>query len=98
MSRTTNQLEVNVTSSTPPLKKEPKPKSAPNYEETEIAAVVHALRDQACTLGLGISALQYSDESEQEKQNHIAVLEGVVEDMNREFQRLDQWLMQAGYK
>lgn len=79
------------------LFKEPKSKSTLHYEET-IAAVVHALRDQACTLGLGITALQYPEESEQERQQHMAVLEGAVEEMTREFQRLDEWLMQVGYK
>ncbi len=70
----------------------------PHKQEHEIAAVVHALRDQACTLGLGISALQYPGDSEDERRHHLAVLEGVVDEMNREFQRLDQWLMQVGYK
>jgi len=72
--------------------------SAPDNHETEIAAVVHALRDQACTLGLGISALQYPGDSESERQHHLALLEAVVEDMSREFQRLDQWLIEVGYK
>ena len=74
------------------------PSATPDNHETEIAAVVHALRDQACTLGLGISALQYPGDSESERQHHLALLEGVVEDMSREFQRLDQWLIEVGYK
>lgn len=69
-----------------------------NNQEQEIASVVHLLREQACTLALGISALQYPDEPEQERRQYVAVLEGVVEEMNREFQRLDQCLMQVGYK
>jgi hypothetical protein len=76
----------------------PNRKPASEDQEREIAAVVHALRDQACTLGLGISALQYPCETEEERQHHLAVLEGVVEEMNREFQRLDQWLLHVGYK
>jgi hypothetical protein len=71
---------------------------APDTYEVEIAAVVHALRDQACTLGLGICALQYPGESDSERQHHLALLESVVEDMSREFQRLDQWLVGIGYK
>jgi hypothetical protein len=78
--------------------KEERDFKARDDEQLEIASVVHALRDQACTLGLGISALQYPDESEEERQHHLSVLERVVEDMNREFQRLDHWLMQVGYK
>jgi hypothetical protein len=98
-SRILGKVRINVKSSTVRLfKKDLKSKSALLDEETEIAAVVHALRDQACTLGLGISALQYPEESEQERQQHIAILEEAVEEMSREFQRLDQWLMQVGYK
>ncbi len=67
-------------------------------KEKEIEAVVHALRDQACILGLGISALQYPADSEQERRHYLIVLEGVVYDMNREFQRLDNWLGRVGYK
>jgi hypothetical protein len=67
-------------------------------QEIEITAVVHALRDHACTLGLGIGALQYPNESEEERQHHLAVLESVVGDMSRELQRLDQWLVEVGYK
>lgn len=72
-------------------------RTAPDSEKQEIASVVHLLRDQACTLALGISALQYEDE-EQERQQYVAVLESVVDEMNRQFQRLDQCLMQVGYK
>jgi len=91
--------EVIVSSSTRTLlQKEQDFTADRDNQQQEIASVVHALRDQACTLGLGISALQYPDESEEERQHHFAVLEGVVEEMNREFQRLDRWLMAAGYK
>lgn len=62
---------------------------------TELASVVHALREQACTLGLGISALQYPPESEGERQHYLSVLEAVVDDMSREFKRLDHCLSEA---
>jgi hypothetical protein len=89
-----------VNSSTRPAVKEDRGflNSARDAREREIDAVVHALRDQACILGLGISALRYPGDSEQEMQQHLAALEDVVEDMSREFQRLDRWLLQAGYK
>jgi hypothetical protein len=88
-----------VNSSTQPLLKiTPDFATANGSREQEIESVVHQLRDQACTLSLGISALQYRDGPEQERRQHVAVLEGVVEEMNRQFQRLDQWLIQVGYK
>jgi hypothetical protein len=91
--------EVTVNTSTRALlKSERLFDSARGNREREIAAVVHALRDQACVLGLGISALQYPDDSAEERRRHLAVLEGVVEEMNHEFQRLDHWLVQVGYK
>jgi hypothetical protein len=80
------------------MSKEGRHPSGRDAREREIDAVVHALRDQACILGLGISALRHPRDSEQELQRHLAVLEDVVEDMSREFQRLDRWLIQAGYK
>jgi hypothetical protein len=82
----------------PTLKKASDFTAARDSQEREIASVVHSLRDQACTLALGISALQYRDEPDQERQQYVAILESVVEEMNREFQRLDRWLMQVGYK
>jgi hypothetical protein len=80
------------------LKEQFDPGSGRDPQKYEIAALVHLLRDQACTLSLGISALQYGDESEQERQKYVAVLESVVEEMNRQFHRLDQCLIQIGYK
>ncbi|MGH7929721.1 MAG: hypothetical protein ACREQV_18215 [Candidatus Binatia bacterium] len=88
-----------MNSITPPLlMKIPNNTSAWDNQEREITAVVHQLKDQACTLSLGISALQYPGESESERQHYLAVLEAVVGDMSREFQRLDQWLIEVGYK
>jgi hypothetical protein len=71
---------------------------ASDSETKELASVVHALREQACTLGLGISALQYPLESDGERQHYISVLEAVIDDMSREFKRLDQCLTEARYK
>jgi hypothetical protein len=88
-----------VNASTQPLLKRTSDFATANDKSAqEIESVVHLLRDQACTLSLGISALQYRDGPERERQHHVAVLEGVVEEMNRQFQRLDRWLIQAGYK
>lgn len=65
---------------------------------TEITAVVHELKNQACTIGLGIAALKYPDETEDERQRHLAALEAVIGAMSRQFHRLDDWLTEAGYK
>jgi hypothetical protein len=72
--------------------------SAEDTQETEITAVVHELKNQACTIGLGIAALKYPDETEDERQRHLAALEAVVSAMTRQFHRLDDWLTDAGYK
>jgi hypothetical protein len=89
---------MNYVTHLPLSMKDPDTSSILDNQEIEITAVVHALRDHACTLGLGIGALQYSGESEEERRHHLAVLERVVGDMSREFQRLDQWLVEVGYK
>ena len=72
--------------------------SSEDAHETEIAAVVHELKNQACTIGLGIAALKYPDETEDERQCHLAALEAVIGAMSRQFNRLDDWLIEAGYK
>jgi hypothetical protein len=91
--------EVDVNSSTQVMiRKAPEFSAARNNQEREIESVVHSLREQACTLALGIGALQYRDEPERERQQYVAVLEGVVDEMNRQFQRLDHWLVEEGFK
>jgi hypothetical protein len=91
--------EVEVNSSTQAtIRKAPEFPAARNNQEREIESVVHLLREHACTLALGISALQYRDEPEQERQQYVAVLEGVVDEMSRQFQRLDHWLVEVGFK
>ena len=72
--------------------------SAEETQEMEIKAVVHELKNQACTIGLGIAALKYPDETEDERQRHLAALEAVISAMGRQFHRLDDWLTEAGYK
>jgi hypothetical protein len=82
----------------PPLYDQGANCSAGDTKEMEITAVVHELKNQACTISLGIAALKYPDETEDERQRHLAALETVVGAMNRQFHRLDDWLMEAGYK
>jgi hypothetical protein len=72
--------------------------TAEDTQEMEITAVVHELKNQACTIGLGIAALKYPDETEDERQRHLAALEAVISAMNRQFHRLDDWLTATGYK
>ena len=82
----------------PPLHNQGANSSAGDTREMEITAVVHELKNQACTIGLGIAALKYPDETEDERQRHLAALEAVIGAMSRQFHRLDDWLMEAGYK
>jgi hypothetical protein len=82
----------------PPLYDQGANCSAGDTKEMEITAVVHELKNQACTIGLGIAALKYPDETEDERQRHLAALEAVIGAMNRQFRRLDDWLTEAGYK
>jgi hypothetical protein len=81
----------------PPLLKNEN-SSAEDTQEMEITAVVHELKNQACTIGLGIAALKYPDATEDERRRHLAALEAVISAMNRQFHRLDDWLTEAGYK
>jgi hypothetical protein len=87
----------NITLSPPALPKDENI-SAADAHETEITAVMHELKNQICTISLAIAALKYPDETEDERQRHLASLEGVIADMNRQFHRLDDWLIQVGYK
>jgi len=82
----------------PPLLNTDSNSSAEDTQKMEITAVVHELKNQACTIGLGIAALKYPDETEDERQRHLAALEAVIDAMNRQFHRLDDWLTEAGYK
>ena len=82
----------------PPLLNTDSNSSAEDIQKMEITAVVHELKNQACSIGLGIAALKYPDETEDERQRHLAALEAVIDAMNRQFHRLDDWLTEAGYK
>ncbi|MDH3445190.1 MAG: hypothetical protein OEN50_14780 [Deltaproteobacteria bacterium] len=64
----------------------------------EYRAVMHELRNQACTLSLGIAALKYPEESEEMKHRHLTALETVIIDMIQQFQRLDNCISDAGCK
>jgi len=72
--------------------------SPADTHEAEITAVMHELKNQICTISLAIAALKYPDETEDERQRHLASLEAVIADMNRQFHRLDDWLIEVGYK
>jgi len=89
---------MNTITLLPPLLNKGANSSADDTQEMEIAAVVHELKNQACTIGLGIAALKYPDETEDERQRHLAALEAVLGAMSRQFHRLDDWLTEAGYK
>jgi hypothetical protein len=82
----------------PPAVAKDENSSTADAHETEITAVMHELKNQICTISLAIAALKYPDETEDERQSHLASLEAVIADMNRQFQRLDDWLIQVGYK
>ena len=86
---------MNTITLLPPLLNNDANSSAEDTQEMEITAVVHELKNQACTIGLGIAALKYPDETEDERQRHLAALEAVIGAMSRQFHRLDDWLMEA---
>jgi hypothetical protein len=67
-------------------------------QKREIAAILHELKNQVCTIGLAVAALKYPDETEEERQRHFASLEAVISSMNRQFHRLEDSLVKAGYK
>jgi hypothetical protein len=73
--------------------------SAPSeVQQREIAAIMHELKNQVCTIGLAIAALKYPDETEEDRRRHFASLEAVISSMNRQFYRLEDSLVRAGYK
>jgi hypothetical protein len=72
--------------------------SATDTCQAEITAVMHELKNQLCTIGLAIAALKYPDETEDDRQRHLASLEAVIAAMSRQFHRLDDWLIEIGYK
>jgi hypothetical protein len=69
-----------------------------DVQQREIAAIMHELKNQVCTIGLAIAALKYPDETEEDRQRHFASLEAVISSMNRQFHRLEDSLTKAGYK
>ena len=71
---------------------------APLIPRKEIRTVMHELRNHACTLSLGIAALGYPEESEEMRQRHLTALEAVILEMIQQFQRLDNCLLDVGYK
>ena len=82
----------------PPLLNNDANSSAEDMQEMEITAVVHELKNQVSTLGLGIAALKFPADSEDERERHFAALEDAIGAMSRQFKRLDDWLTEAGYK
>lgn len=82
----------------PPLLNSDANMSSARTREAEVTAIVHELKNQTCTIGLGIAALKYPDATEDDRQRRLAALEAVIGAMSRQFHRLDDWLMEAGHK
>jgi hypothetical protein len=89
---------MNTTTPFPPLLDKAATVTDGNVQKVEILAVMHELKNQVCTLSLGIAALKYPAESEDERQHYLSGLEAVVGEISQQLQRLDNWLVAAGYK
>jgi hypothetical protein len=89
---------MNTTTPLPPLVDKGAAISDGNLQKNEILTVMHELKNQVCTLSLGIAALKYPAESEDERQHYLAGLEAVIGEIGQQLQRLDNWFVAAGYK
>jgi hypothetical protein len=89
---------MNTTTPLPPVVDNGAATSDGSLRKSEISTVMHELKNQVCTLSLGIAALKYPAESENEKQHYLAGLEAVIGEIGKQLQRLDNWFTAAGYK
>jgi hypothetical protein len=96
--RRNEEVQMNDITRLPPVLTKGEDVLAAKAGQAEITAVMHELKNQLCTIGLAIAALKYPDETENDRQRHLASLEAVVAAMSRQFHRLDDWLIEVGYK